>query len=61
VRASSITSDTFGKVAHPLPGISMETDRKRNRSALMIVIVHSTGSRKSHGRKTLRRYRKETL
>jgi hypothetical protein len=40
VRASSITSETFGKVAHPLPGSSTETDRKQNKKGLMIAIVY---------------------
>jgi hypothetical protein len=43
VGASSITSETFGKVAHPLPGSSTETDRKNNTKGLMIFIVYSNG------------------
>src|SRR3990170_2860874 len=37
VRASSITSETLGKVAHPLTRITTETDRKNEKNGLMIV------------------------
>jgi hypothetical protein len=40
VCASSITSETFGKVAHPLPGSSTDTARKKNRKDFMIAIVY---------------------
>ena len=41
--ALSIASETFGKVAHPPPRLSRETDRKNNKKGLMIFIVYSNG------------------
>jgi hypothetical protein len=43
VGASSITSETFGKVAHLPPRASRETDRKNKKKGFRIVIVYSNG------------------
>jgi hypothetical protein len=37
VLALSIASETFGKVAHPPPWLSMASDRKKKRKGLMTV------------------------
>src|SRR5512134_432609 len=43
VSASSITSETLGKVAHPPPRISRETGRKNMKKGLRAFIVYSIG------------------
>lgn len=42
--ASSITSETLGKVAHPPPRLSVETDRRDTRKRWMVFIGYSVGN-----------------
>jgi hypothetical protein len=39
VGASSICSETFGKVAHPLLKLKMHTNKKKRKEVLTIIIV----------------------
>ena len=40
VGASSIISETFGKVAHPPPKVTIETNRKKKRKDLALFTVY---------------------